>query len=226
VSTAASLRCCWAALNIQHCKTGITMRKSIIVAKATNHVIGIHNQLPWYLPGDLQHFKCITMGHHVIMGRKTFESIRKPLPGRKLIVVTRNPHYQVSGYLTAKDIPHALSIAQDTGETEVFIAGGAAIYRATLALVDKIYLTEVRALPDGDTSFPVLNTNEWVEIIRTHHPTDEKHLYAFDFVELVRKINTNGINPAQTKPLIVTRHSTPSIYIQINCACLMDLSLT
>jgi len=163
------------------------MHKSIIVAKSTNHVIGLHNQLPWHLPRDLQHFKRITMGHHVVMGRKTFESVGKPLSGRKMIVVTRDPNYQAGGCATAQDIPSALATAQEAGETEVFIAGGATIYRATLALVDKIYLTEVSTVLNGDAFFPPINVHEWVEVKRSSSPVDTQHAYAYDFVELVRK---------------------------------------
>ena len=163
------------------------MTISIIVAKSENHVIGLNNQLPWHLPKDLQHFKRITMGHHVIMGRKTFMSIGKPLPGRKIIVVTRNPNYQAAGCSIVQDIPTALVVAEQAGETEVFIAGGASIYQATLTWVDKIHLTEVRAQLKGDTSFPQLNAHEWEEVNRIHHPVDEQHPYAYDFVELTKR---------------------------------------
>ena len=163
------------------------MHKSIIVAKAENQIIGQDNQLPWHLPNDLQHFKRITMGHHVIMGRKTFASIGKPLPGRALIVVTRNPNYRADGCTVAQDITTALTVAEQAGETEVFIAGGAAIYQATLAWADKIYMTEIRATIVGDTLFPIIKADEWQEVSRTPHPADQKHLYAYDFVELVKK---------------------------------------
>ena len=160
---------------------------SIIVAKAENQVIGQGNQLPWHLPKDLQHFKRITMGHHMIMGRKTFESIGKPLPGRKLIIVTRDPNYQAAECTVVPDIPIALETAEQAGETEVFIAGGAAIYQAMLALADKIYLTEVKAQPEGNTFFPVINNSEWEEIARVCHHADAQHLYAYDFVELKKR---------------------------------------
>jgi len=165
------------------------MLKSIIVAKSENHVIGQNNRLPWYLPKDLQHFKRITMGHHVIMGRKTFESIEKPLPGRNLIIITRNPNYQAAGGTIVQSINEALTVAEQAGETEVFIAGGATIYQATLALADKIYLTEIKAQIEGDTFFPVISSSEWEEIKRIHHPEDEQHFHAYDFVELVRQVD-------------------------------------
>jgi len=163
------------------------MTKSIIVAKAENHVIGQDNRLPWHLPKDMQHFKRTTMGHHVIMGRKTFASIKKPLPGRKLIIMTRTPNYCVEGCTVVQDITAALAVAEQAGETEVLIAGGATVYQATLALADKIYLTEIRVCLGGDTFFPMINANEWEAISRIHHPADARHLYAYDFVELVRK---------------------------------------
>jgi dihydrofolate reductase len=163
------------------------MTRSIIVAKAENHAIGKDNQLLWHLPRDLQHFMRITMGHHVIMGRKTFASINKPLPGRKLIIMTHTPNYQVAGGTVVQDITAALAVAEKAGETEVFIAGGGEIYQTTLALADKIYLTEVWANLVGDTFFPILNTNEWEEVGRVHHPIDAQHAYAYDFVELAKR---------------------------------------
>jgi dihydrofolate reductase len=163
------------------------MIKSIIVAKTSNHVIGQNNQLPWHLPKDLQHFRRITMGHHVIMGRKTFASIQTPLSGRKLIVLTQNTDYTATGCTIVHSIKEAWAVAEQAGDTEVLIAGGAIIYQATLALVDKIYLTELKAKLVGDTFFPVIKANEWQEISRIHHPADERHRYAYDFVELVRR---------------------------------------
>ena len=162
------------------------MIKSIIVAKSQNNAIGKNNQLLWHLPKDMQHFKQTTMGHHVIMGRKTFASINRPLPGRELIVVTRNPHYHAPGCKTVHNIENALGWAEQAGETEVLIAGGEEIYRATLPLADKIYLTEVKATLQGDTFFPALDPHEWVAMQRTSHPADEQHAYAYDFVELVK----------------------------------------
>ena len=163
------------------------MIKSIIVAKAVNDVIGQGNQLPWHLPKDLQHFKRITMGHHVIMGRKTFASINKPLAGRKLIIVTRNLNYRMVGCTVAHTIWAALKAAEQAGETEVFIAGGGSIYRETLTWADKIYLTEINTQHSGDTFFPAIDANEWKEVRRIQHPADDKHHCAYDFVELIRK---------------------------------------
>ncbi|MCU0318154.1 MAG: dihydrofolate reductase [Amoebophilaceae bacterium] len=174
------------------------MIKSLIVAKTDNHVIGQGNQLLWHFPKDLQHFKRITMGHHVIMGRKTFAAINKPLPGRKLIIVTRNPNYQVSGCTVVHSITAALAVAEQMGETEVLIAGGGEIYQATLGLADKIYLTEIKAKLEGDAFFPTIHANEWKEVKRTHHPADEKHRYAYNFVELIRRKYLLGSSPQAT----------------------------
>ncbi len=162
------------------------MHKSIIVAAATNGTIGQNNQLPWHLPRDLQHFRQLTMGHHVIVGRKTFESIGKPLPGRTLIVVTRNQHYHAPGCTVVHDLAAALRLAEQAGETEAFIAGGGSIYQEALAWADKIYLTAVQAIVEGDVFFPSLDVAEWIEVSRSHHPADDKHAYPYDFVELMR----------------------------------------
>ena len=163
------------------------MIKSIIVAKAENNVIGLDNQLPWHLPKDLQHFKRITMGHHVIMGRKTFASIQNPLVGRRLIVLTQNTEYQATGCTIAHSVKEALAVAEQARATEILIAGGVAVYQTTLPLADKIYLTEIKVALKGDTFFPTINASAWQEISRIHHPADERHLYAYDFVELVRR---------------------------------------
>lgn len=161
------------------------MIKSIIVAKAANQVIGRNNQLPWHLPADMRHFRRTTLGHHVIMGRKTFESLPGPLPGRKFIVLSRNAHYHAPDCRMAPDLKTALSLAEKAGETEVFIAGGGTIYQEAVAWVDKIYLTEIKASMAGDTFFPVLSSHEWIETQRVSHKPDAHHPYAYDFVELI-----------------------------------------
>lgn len=163
------------------------MTKSIIVAKTENHVIGQSGQLPWNLPRDMQHFRHTTMGHHVVMGRKTFASIQTTLKGRKLIVVTKNADYQATGCTIVHSIKEALTVAEQAGETEVFIAGGEEIYRTTLALVDKIYLTEIQVQMKGDTFFPRIDPAAWEEIRRICYPADAQNLYACAFVELIRK---------------------------------------
>ena len=160
------------------------MIKSIIVAKAANHVIGKNSQLPWHMPADMKHFQRTTLGHHVIMGRKTFESLPGPLADRKLIILSRNPNYHAPGYLSALDLAAALSLAEQAGETEVFIAGGGAIYQEAMPWADKLYLTEIKAAIEGDTFLPVLDSHAWIEIKREPHEADDKHPYPYDFVEL------------------------------------------
>ncbi len=126
----------------------------MIVAMAKNRVIGKNGQLPWHLPSDLKRFKDLTMGHTLLMGRKTFESIGKALPGRRTIVVSRNPDYRMDGCETAADIDSAMRLVRSTDE--LFICGGAEIYRQTLPLVERIYLTELESAMEGDTFFPQL----------------------------------------------------------------------
>jgi len=163
------------------------MRISLIVAAAQNGVIGRNNQLIWRLPDDLKQFKRLTTGHPIIMGRKTFDSIGKPLPNRTSIVITRSKEWSLEGVLDVNSIKEAIEVAKQTGTEEVFVIGGAEIYRLILPLADKIYLTEVQADFEGDAWFKISDIENWREVSRTPHPTDEKHAVAFDFVELVRK---------------------------------------
>jgi dihydrofolate reductase len=120
------------------------------------------------------------------MGRKTFESLPKALTGRKVIVVSHNPHYEGSGCMMAKSLIEALDLAEQAEETEVFIAGGGSVYQEALPLVDQIYLTEIKASMAGDTFFPLLDAKEWTEMGRIYHNSDEHHAYEYDFVKLVR----------------------------------------
>lgn len=162
------------------------MIKSIIVAKAENDVIGSHNKIPWHMPADLKHFKHTTLGHTIIMGRKTFASLKKPLPGRKIIIVTTHQHYQVPGCTVVHEIAEAFQVAQQTKETEVFIAGGGKIYQKTLPFADKIYLTAIKTKVEGDTFFPVIDNTTWTVIKRESYSPDAKNPYPYDFVELER----------------------------------------
>lgn len=160
---------------------------SLIVATAQNGVIGRDNQLIWHLPDDLKQFKRLTTGHPIIMGRKTFESIGKPLPNRTSIVITRNEHWQFEGVIVVNSVQEAIEAARQTGTEEAFVIGGAEIYQMMLPASDKIYLTEVTADFEGDAYFRIPDQNEWREVQRTAHNVDEKHAVAFDFVELVRQ---------------------------------------
>lgn len=160
-----------------------------VVAVARNGVIGHRGSLPWRLPGDLAHFQRLTLGHPLVMGRATYESIGRPLPGRTTIVVTRNPDWSADGVEVAPDLGTALRRARQLDET-VFVAGGAQIYAEALDrdLLDEIVLTEVEARPDGDTWFPALDTERWVETDRVHHEArPEVGAPAYSVVRLRRR---------------------------------------
>ena len=132
---------------------------SIIVAKANNNVIGINNTLPWHLPEDLKRFRSLTMGHHIIMGRKTYESLRRLLPGRTTIIVTRNKSYHVTGALIAHSLQAATLLAAD--DAEPFLIGGAQLYEDGLKFATKLYITEVQADFEGDAFFDTINDDVW-----------------------------------------------------------------
>lgn len=157
---------------------------ALIAAVARNGVIGRDNAMPWHLPADLAHFKRTTLGRPVIMGRKTFESIGKPLPGRRNIVVTRNPAWQAPGTESAASLADAL--ARCDGE-DIFVIGGATLYREALPLAARIHLTEIDADIAGDTHFPALSGGDWREISRAHHPKDERNPYDLSFIVLERR---------------------------------------
>lgn len=135
---------------------------SLIVAIAQNSVIGKNNTLPWHLPEDLKRFKTLTMGHHIIMGRKTYESLGRLLPGRTTVIVTRNQNYLVAGALIAYSLADA--VAQCAGDDEVFVIGGAELYQQALLMADKLYLTKIAADFDGDAFFPDINLGQWQQV--------------------------------------------------------------
>ncbi len=154
-----------------------------------NRVIGVDNDLPWNLPADMKYFMRTTRHHHVIMGRKTFESMGIPLKNRTNIVITREAFYAASGILVAHSLQEALQIADSHGETEVFIIGGAEIYRLALPVLDRIYLTEIDLVVEhGDAFFPELDLSEWRLVFEENHEPDEKNLYAYSF-KTYEKIN-------------------------------------
>jgi len=163
------------------------MRISIIVAVSKNGVIGRNNQLIWRLPNDLKQFKQLTMSHPMIMGRKTFASIGKPLPGRTSIIISRNPNWQADGCVVVGSLEAALEAARQTSTDEVFIIGGAEIYRLALPMAHKIYLTHVHTEVVGDAFFEITNPQNWQETARVQHQADEKHACSFDFIELEKK---------------------------------------
>jgi len=159
---------------------------ALVVAVAQNGVIGRDNQLIWHLPADLKHFKQLTTGHPIVMGRRTFDSIGRPLPNRTSIVVTRQADWAVPGCEVAYSVPAALELARTFG-ADVFVIGGGEIYRQALPAADVVYLTEVHHDFEGSATFPDLSPLEWREESRERHEPDEKHAYAFSFVTLRRR---------------------------------------
>jgi dihydrofolate reductase len=152
-------------------------RVTIIAAVAANGVIGKDNRMPWHLPEDLKRFKALTMGHPMIMGRKTWESLPGRLPGRPHIVVTRNPHYQAEGAIVVASLAAAIKAAGDTDE--VFVIGGAQLYGQALAIADQLQLTEIAAEFSGDTRFPDYDREAWKETARERHHAERGFDYAF-----------------------------------------------
>jgi dihydrofolate reductase len=161
------------------------MRVSLIVAISENGVIGRQGTLPWRLPADLRRFKRLTMGHHLLMGRKTFESIGRALPGRVSIVLTRRAGYQPDGALVAGDLDSALRMA--AADDEVFVIGGEQVYRAGVQRADRIYLTRVHAAVPGDVCFPAWDCSQWHVLEESTHAADEQHEYAYTFQVLERR---------------------------------------
>ena len=156
---------------------------SIIVAMAKNRIIGINNTLPWHLPEDLKRFRALTTGHHIIMGRKTYESLGRLLPGRTTVIVTRNKAYKLEGALIAHSLQDAIKLC--LGDDEIFLIGGAELYKDGLKLADRLYVTDVDLDVVGDAFFPVFDLNEWRENDRENH-VSEKGL-AFSYVVYQRK---------------------------------------
>lgn len=155
-------------------------RISVIAALAKNRVIGIENRLPWRLPEDLAHFKALTLGHPILMGRKTFESLGRPLPGRTNVVITRNPDYRPEGCLVAASIPAAIALCGEADE--VFFIGGAELYAQAIPLADRLYLTEVDVDATGDAWFPDYDSSAFREASRTAHTGEKGDPLRFDFV--------------------------------------------
>jgi len=160
---------------------------SIIAAMEKKRGIGVDNKLPWRLSSDLKRFRDLTMGHHIIVGRKTFESIGKPLPGRRMIVVTRDRNYRIEDCDVAHSVEDAIKLARERGESEVFICGGAEIYAQSIEVADRMYLTFVDAEVAVDTFFPEFDEHEWIEQESFYQPADEKNQYPFAFKLMARK---------------------------------------
>ena len=158
---------------------------SIVVAISENNAIGKDNQLLWHLPADLKHFKNITTGHTIIMGRKTYDSIGKPLPNRRNIIITRQKGLNIEGVEVANSLDEALALCEN--ENEVFIIGGAEIYKQAIAVAHRIYLTRVHQDFKADAFFPEIDNESWKEVEKVDHLPDEKNKFAYTFSTLERR---------------------------------------
>ncbi len=154
---------------------------SLIAALDRENGIGRHGMVPWHLRADLIMFKILTMGHHLLMGRRTYESIGRKLPGRKMIVLTRQSEYRASDICVAHSIDQAIELAAADGETELFVVGGGEIYKLALAKTTRAYLTRVDSIVGCDVFFPEVSWKEWVELERGVHPADAQNEYRFEF---------------------------------------------
>ena len=162
---------------------------SIIVAVTENGVIGKDNQLLWRLPDDMKRFKQLTMGNPIIMGRKTYESIGKPLPGRTSIVITRNPEYKLDEAIVVNSLQEAISKARELDAQEAFIIGGGDLYRQAQSVSDRLYITEIHTTMHGDTYFEIKDPSQWIETERSVREADDRHKYAFAFVDYIKQKN-------------------------------------
>jgi dihydrofolate reductase len=158
----------------------------MIAAMGKNRVIGKNNDMPWHLPADLQHFKKTTLGCPIIMGRKTYDSIGRPLPGRLNIILSRNENLTIEGCSVVNSLESAINLAKETDASEIFITGGAHLYDKFLENADRLYLTLIDENFEGDTYFPDYNRLMWQEITRENHQADEKNPHAYSFVTLDR----------------------------------------
>ncbi|MHA8082907.1 dihydrofolate reductase [Aquirufa sp. A-Brett2-15D] len=159
----------------------------ILVAFDENRVIGKNNELIWHLPADLKRFKSLTTGHVIIMGRKTYDSIGKPLPNRTTIVISRNPDLQIEGVICTCSMEEAILKAKSLSREEIFIVGGAEIYKLSLAVADQILVTQLHDIFEGDTFFPEIVADQWEVTERERGVTDEKNPYQYSFLTYSRK---------------------------------------
>jgi dihydrofolate reductase len=163
------------------------MKLSVLAAMGENRVIGRDGELPWRLPDEMKRLKALTMGHCLLMGRKTWDSIGRPLPGRTSIVITRNARFEAPGAIVVGDFDAALAEARDQGDDEPFVFGGAAIYALALPRADRLYLTRVESSTEGEVRFPEYDEAEWELVSREEHAADERHAFAFCFEEYKRR---------------------------------------
>jgi dihydrofolate reductase len=166
------------------------MRITLIAAISDNGVIGRGNALPWHLPADLQRFKRLTTGHAVVMGRKTWESIRRPLPHRRNIVISGSPGFQPLGAMMVPSFGAAIEAARDLAE--IYAIGGSRVFETALPLADRLELTRVHAQVPGDAFFPKLDLSEWKLVAEEHHPADEQHAYPYSFLTYDRRRGALG----------------------------------
>ncbi|MBP4041458.1 type 3 dihydrofolate reductase [Aeromonas sp. SrichE-2G] len=156
------------------------MQISMIAAMAHDRVIGLDNQMPWHMPADLAHFKRVTLGKPVLMGRKTFESIGRPLPGRRNLVISRNPAYQAEGVEVIDSVEAALALLGE-GVDELMVIGGGYLYGQLLPRADRLYLTRIDLAVAGDTRFPAFDDEQWRLVESEAHPADEKNPHPYRF---------------------------------------------
>jgi dihydrofolate reductase len=163
------------------------MTLSIIVILSTNNVIGRDNKLPWHMPADLKRFKNLTMGHHILMGRRTFDEIKKPLPGRVNVVITRDHHFAAEGVAISRSVDEAISKAEAAGDKEIFLIGGGEIFKQVIHRANRMYVTRIHADIEGDTYFPDFDdVNEWQLVDAEHFEADEKNAYPYSFLTYER----------------------------------------
>ncbi|MBL0621926.1 type 3 dihydrofolate reductase [Aeromonas veronii] len=163
------------------------MKISMIAAMAHDRVIGKDNQMPWHLPADLAHFKRVTLGKPVLMGRKTFESIGRPLPGRRNLVISRNPGYQAEGIEVVGSVEAALALLAGSSVEELMVIGGGHLYAEMLPSADCLYLTRIDLAVEGDTRFPAFDDGQWQRIECESHPADEKNPHPYSFETWLRR---------------------------------------
>ena len=165
---------------------------SLIAALSTNRVIGKHDKMPWHLPDDLQYFLDTTRDHPVLIGRTTYQAYRKVMRHHRMFVVTSKESLPGDNITLVRNPEEGVERARQEGACELFVSGGAAVYEATIGIADRLYLTLIQTEVDGDKYFPEFDRNDWKEVSRVHHPADDRHAWAFDYVVLERSAQTQA----------------------------------